>query len=152
MSDNTDGLGDEDGVNTDNETKKPNGLRQALEAAKAERDQFAVELDELRKERRQRTVAESLEKHGASPRLAKFYDKADASEDDVLGWLRENGEDFGWSDSDAADTDDAETMEEARRISRATASAPQKAAARTLTRDLLATGDYKELRKQGLVL
>lgn len=149
MADNDDDLENED------EPKKPSGLRSALTAAQQRVAELETENATLKVETRKRSVAEALEQHGAKARLAKFYDSEGTSSDDVLAWLKENGEDFGWSEDSAGgneDPDDEDTVREAQRINRASTSAPQKTVGRNVTRESLATGDYAELKKQGLVL
>lgn len=130
------------------------GLRAALEAANAAKAALESEVGTLKKSMRSITVAEALKANGARPSLAKFYDKDEASPDDVLAWLKENGEDFGWSESDADDTDDTDddTKEEARRIRQATEMAPQRKLGTTVTAEYLRTASYADLKKQGLVL
>lgn len=149
----TDQIDDPD--ENDNSETKPGsakGLRAALDAANAAKLALETENATLKKTVRQTTVAEALKTHGAKPSLAKFYDKDEASTDDVLTWLRENGEDFGWTEGDGADDDDAETVNQAGRIRTLADGAPQKVVAPQVTPDMLKTADYATLRAAGLVL
>ena len=104
----------------------PKQLRQALAKAKKELAAALEERDKLRASGRARDIADALEAHGAPKRLAKYVDVQEASSDGVLAWLRENGEDFGWSPADEEpDEEEAHDQEQARRLSRASQQAPE---------------------------
>lgn len=96
-------------------------LEKQLEAEKQSNAKNGARLREI-------DLAEALDKHGASRRLAKYAARDiedDINEDNVLTWLKENGEDFGWSADDADSTEDDVEVVDRRRISAATTRAPQ---------------------------
>lgn len=131
-------------------SKGPKALRDALAAANAKVVELEAENTTFKKQARRQTVAQALEKHGAKPSLAKYFDKDEASDDVVLAWLTENGEDFGWS-PDGADDDDAETMEEAGRIGRASTSGVPSRSAPRVDREFIRTAPREELIKMGIL-
>lgn len=96
-------------------------LRKQLKDAKKASDEAALLIAEINREKRTKTVAETLAAKGARPELAKFYTGEDASPDTIAAWVDENAELFGIeivSDEDAEDRRNAEI------ISRASANAP----------------------------
>lgn len=150
MSDIIDDLDDENDAGGAETDTGPKALRAELKKLKARQTALETENAGLKKDQRSRAVGELLEKHGASPRLAKYYDRTEASDDDVQAWLKENGEDFGWN-PDGSDETDQDTVDEAARIGRATISAPPKAVSRQITAEFLKTAPYEDLQKLGLV-
>lgn len=143
---------DESADGTTDTTNAPKGLRSKVKAQDEQIAKLIAENAKLAAGQRSRTLAEALEANGASAKLAKFYpSEKEASDDDVLKWLQEDGELFGWS-ADGASDDDPDTVEQAELIGRASSQAPQRRIQGGLTVKELATGDYKDLQKRGLVL
>lgn len=70
-------------------------LRKQLKAASKERDDAIAERDGLKGTVRERTVADVLTAKGVRPGIAKYVPSDVQSEEDVLGWLKDNAEDFG---------------------------------------------------------
>lgn len=133
-------------------TNAPKGLRSKVKAQEEQITKLIAENAKLAAGQRSRTLAEALEANGASPKLAKFYPaEKEASDDDVLKWLQEDGELFGWS-TDGSSDDDPDTVSQAEMIGRASANAPQRQITRGPTVQEIASGDYADLRKKGYVL
>lgn len=152
MSEQIDDFDEDEDTETTEKKNGPADLRRALKAANKAKADLETEIAELRSARLKSTVADALQKHGAPTRLSKYYDKSEASDDDVLAWLKENGEDFGWSADQQEDTDDADTVDEAKRIGQVSQGAAPRGTSRGIDQAAIAGGDYMELRKQGLVL
>lgn len=145
MSTNEDDFDENDGTDSA-DANAPKALRAQVKKLNLKLAELETENGTLKKDQRTRTVAEELAKHGASQKLVKYVDN-----DDVLVWLKENGEDFGWSETTDEDEDE-EVVEQARLIRRSSDNARQAPATRSVTREMLASTSYEELKKQGLVL
>lgn len=126
------------------------GLRDAVEAAQRRVAELETENATLKQAQRKTSVTSALEKHGARPSIARFYDGEGTSDDDVLKWLQDNGEDFGWQPGDPDEGEDQDVTD-ARRISRATTSAPQRTAGVQITPEFIRTAPREELIKLGVL-
>ena len=137
----------------DDAKQTPKALRDHAKKLADENAELRKQFADLAEKQKARDLAELLESKGASKRLAKYASKEieDVSEDAVNEWLKENGEDFGWT-PDEGDGQVDETEQQARRVRRATEEAP---AARPTTDaellHLLRTGDHKTLIEKGLI-
>lgn len=149
-----DDLGFEDDDNADDKANAPKALRDQNKKLNKELEDLRKQNAEVQEKLRARDLAEALETHGAPKRLAKYAarDIEDVSEDAVLEWLKENGEDFGWEPAEEEDAEVEETKAQARRISRASSDAPSQ---RPTTNDQLLhelrTADAKTLREKDLI-
>lgn len=121
-----------DDSDIDDEQSEQQGEGNAAKALRKQNSQLKKELDELREKHkqletsvRQTTIADALESHGASKRLARYVDPEIADSDGVLNWLRENGEDFGWTPTEEPDEGEQEFQSQARRLAEASAQAPE---------------------------
>lgn len=136
LDDNLDG--DETADNTQPETGGIANLRKQLAKLTKENAAAKADLAKYQKAEQAKTVGELLSKHGASPKLAKFVSvEGEPTAESVKAWLEAEGDAFGWSadaasaasadESDDSEVDEAdvETAENARRIGKATANAPQ---------------------------
>lgn len=148
MSDNDDDFDENEGEGG-NDANGPKALRAELKKLKTKNAELETENNTFKATQKRSTVAEALKQHGASERLARFYDKDEASSDDVLAWLKEYGEDFGWSE-DAAASDDEDVVE-ARRISAASAAAPARGAGIRITPEWIRSASREDLQKAGVL-
>lgn len=150
MSDQTDDFDDDaDGDKPDE--SGPKALRAQLKKLQAEKSALESENGKLKSDQRKHSVSQALEKHGARPSLAKFYDKTESSDDDVLAWLKENGEDFGWSESGDESDEDDDTAKEAGRISEASSRAPQRPNAPRVDPEFIRTAPREKLIEMGIL-
>lgn len=92
-------------------------LRKALKAQQkvvkdreAELTTVRSELGSLKAAESSRTLAQLLESKGAKPSLAKYMNGVEPTEEAVVKWLTENGDDFGYTPKAA---DDGKPVEEA---------------------------------------
>jgi hypothetical protein len=141
----------DDNTADDDAQNGPKALRDQVKKLQKKLD--AIEAESKKDKQRLRSIdlQELLDAAKAPKRLAKYAarDIEDVNEDNVLAWLKENGEDFGWSPDEGDDeVDEAEVDRE--RVSRATARAPQRrpdTSGELL--NLLRTGDTKTLIEKG---
>jgi hypothetical protein len=91
MSEQFDEIFDDEDSNGNDLPKK---LRQQIKALQKERDEFAQELNSLRTEARKRSLAETLQDKGLSPKIAAFV-PADVEGEALDTWLSEFGDVFG---------------------------------------------------------
>lgn len=73
-------------------------LRKANKQKDKQLKEIQSELAELRKEKRDRTIKETLTARGVNPKIASFIPQdIDLTEESLSKWLEENGEVFGVS-------------------------------------------------------
>lgn len=131
----------------------PKALRDQVKKLNKELAELREQNQKDREQLRARDLADALEKHGAPKRLGKYAarDITDVSDDAVLEWLKENGEDFGWTPDEGTGEDD-ETERQAERVSRATNDAPtQRPTSDQELLHLLRTADPKTLIEKGYI-
>lgn len=94
-------------------------LRSALKKANTENKALKTQVSEFSTKSRASALRSSLEKFGAKPALAKYFPAdGEVDEANVLGWLKEDGELFGWSAQKAdAEETPSEDVANAQRIS-----------------------------------
>ena len=73
-------------------------LRKANKQKDKQLKEIQSELAELRKEKRDRTIKETLTSRGVNPKIAAFIPQdIDLTEESLSNWLAENGDVFGFS-------------------------------------------------------
>jgi len=73
-------------------------LRKANKQKDKQLKEIQQELAELRKEKRERTIKETLTSRGVNPKVAAFIPQdIDLTEESLSNWLAENGDVFGFS-------------------------------------------------------
>jgi hypothetical protein len=71
-------------------------LRKANKQKEKQLKEIQVELSELRKEKRDRTIKETLTSRGVNPKIAAFIPQdIDLTEESLSNWLNEYGDVFG---------------------------------------------------------
>lgn len=152
MTDNLADLDADDGDESEGNSNAAKSLRAELKKTKARLAELETENTTFKAKEKKQTVAQAFEKFNAKPSLARFYDGEGTEEDDVLAWLKENGDDFGWTE-DGADTDDADgdTVEQARRIGQLSTSAPQRNLGPRITPEWIRTASREDLQKAGVL-
>lgn len=79
-------------------------LRTALKAQKTELTTLRTQVTEATKVTRATALKTALEANGAKPALAKYFPvEGEVTSEAVLGWLKEDGELFGWEQPAATD-------------------------------------------------
>ena len=78
-------------------------LRKALRAQEKENKEFAEKLEGLTKAQRERVVSEVLNQKGVNPKAARLIlkDLDDVNEESVNNWLDDNGDLFGFKQTQA---------------------------------------------------
>lgn len=152
MSDNEDEYDDDGNVITKPAGDGPKALRDQLKKIQKERDELLAENTEFKKSQRTTVIEQALAKHNAPVRLKRLVasEVDDPSEDTVLKWLEENGEDFGWSPEEADNDEELDTRNNAARVSRAVTSAPSKLD-KLITPEYIKTAPYEELVRRGII-
>lgn len=120
MSDEFDDLDENDDDSGSNLIKD---LRRQLKAQKKANEDALAELSKFRSEQRKANVASLLEKAGADPRYAKFYNSEDSSEEAVSAWIQSEAELLGVSRREEAEDDTADAV---RAINNSVGNAPQR--------------------------
>lgn len=147
VADDTDFDNDDDGDGG----QGPKALRDQVKKLTKQLKDLTAERDTLQKTTRQHAVSSALEKHGAKPRLARFYDGGATDDESVLAWLKDNGEDFGWTPPDD-DEDDDGTADAAEAVARAAASGtPPSPGSNAELLTKLKTYTPAQLRAEGLI-
>ena len=73
-------------------------LRKANKAKEKQLKEIQTELENLRKEKRERTISEVLTARGVNPKISKFIPQdIDLTEESLSSWLTEYGDVFGVS-------------------------------------------------------
>lgn len=89
---------DEDDLDNEGQEDSFTNLRKANKQKDKQLKEIQAELAELRKEKRDRTIKETLSARGVNPKIASFIPQdIDLTEESLSKWLEENGEVFGVS-------------------------------------------------------
>jgi hypothetical protein len=128
----------------------PADLRKALKKAQKEREALEVELNQMRKDLKSRTVKEVLESKGVPAKLAKLIPSDVDSPEQIDAWLNEYSDVFGLRNNQeepAQPNVDEETIRASQRINQTTSTAQTPSGEDSVHQRLLAAGSRDELDK-----
>lgn len=124
-------------------------LRKANRAKEKALKEMQAELEQLRQDRRQRTIKEVLGARGVNDKIAKFIPQdIDSDEESVSRWLDENADVFGFETSNRPEANaDPKDIENYRRIQNAANSGVPADIANDLLNRIASAETPEELRK-----
>lgn len=97
-----------------NESDLVKQLRKQLRDKDKRLSEIETQFTELRNSARRDSLSKVLQAHGAKPGLARFFPAdSDPTEENVLAWLKEEGDLFGWTPPAAEQPQESAPVDEA---------------------------------------